>query len=81
MGAAVRPMSANPLPFDKSDTPLDAAHLNDVLSTDDIDYKLITDRKMLAQFLAAAVALSMLISLALAKRSSKSENQQVLILR
>ncbi len=56
MGAAVRSMSANPLPFDKSDTPLDAAHLNDVLSTDDIDYKLITDRKTLAQFLAAAVA-------------------------
>ena len=35
---------------------MDAAHLIDAVSTDDINYKLITDRETLAQFLAAAVA-------------------------
>ena len=56
MGGAVRSMAASPLPADKRDTPLVAAHLIDVVLTEDIDYQLITDRDALAQFLAAAVA-------------------------
>ncbi len=53
---AVRSMAPSPMPADKGDQPLVAAPVIDSIFVNDADYRLITDREALAQFLAAGVA-------------------------
>ena len=55
ISGAIRSMASSPLSADNRDVPLTAGPFIDTVSTKDIDYRLITDRDALAQFLSAAV--------------------------
>ena len=56
IGGAIRSMASSPLSAANRDVPLVTEPLIDAVSTNDIDYQLITDCNALAQFLSAAVA-------------------------